>query len=121
MENDSLNMSFIQGDTIRIRLTALAGDGIAINLTGASIIFEMFDKSGASIIRKTTGDDIEIFDGENGIIIINLSGGSGGDTEYLSGYYSYEVQITGDSGNITTLTNEDMSSGKIYVRSELIK
>ena len=104
------NYTMFSGDSKVITVTVTDADGAAVNLTGATISYVIFD-DGSATITKTVGSGITVTDAAAGTFTITLAAS---DTASLAGAYYHECQVTDSSGNISTIftgtvtMNEDM-------------
>ena len=94
------NFSIYSGDDVTPRFSVTGSGGAGEDVTGASIVFIIFDSpTGSSVLRKTTASsgDISI---SSSVVDINISGSN---TASLVGDYYHELQITRSSdGKIQT-------------------
>ena len=91
MTKVSQNFTAWSGDYLTPRFTITGSDSAGENVTGASIVWVLFDSpTGSSLVRKTTAStgDISI---SSSIVDINISGSN---TSGLAGDYYHELQIT---------------------------
>ena len=86
-------------------------DGIAINLTGATISYVIFS-GGVATITKTIGSGITVTDATAGTFTITLTSAN---TASLAGSYYHECQVTDSSSNISTIF-----IGSVTINADLI-
>ncbi len=85
------NITVWSGDDITPRFSVTGSGGTGEDVTGASIVWVLFDNPrGGSLIRKTT-DTIGHITISSSIVDVNLSAS---DTSELAGDYYHELQIT---------------------------
>ena len=84
------NLITWSGDDTTLRFSITGSGGAGENVTGASIIWILFDSPrGSSLIRKTT-DTVNEVTISSSIVDINISGSN---TSNLAGDYYHELQI----------------------------
>lgn len=123
----TMDARLIQGDSIRLKLTAKnLTDGSVIDLTGVSIKFILVAEdslNGAISFTATTENgkivipNVSPDDAEHGRFDVLISAT---DSETLKGKYLGEAQITDTMDNIITLRNDDLTPGKYEFVRELI-
>lgn len=93
------NISALKGDTFNGLQMTLVKDGVAIDLTGATIKMDIRkdSKTGTSIDSRVTSDGITILDAVNGVLQIDAF-----KVLYPVGKYYYDLQITFAAGNVKT-------------------
>lgn len=99
------------GDTKVLTITVTDKDGVRVNLTGATIVYKIFD-GGTAVITKSTANGITITDASGGECQTTLSPS---DTSDLDGVYYHECQVTDSSGNVSTIF-----TGAVTIQGEMI-
>ncbi len=90
MTKVSQNFTAWSGDDLTPRFTITGSDSAGENVTGASIVWVLFDSpTGSSLVRKTTASTGHITISAS-IIDVNVSAS---DTSGLTGDYYHELQI----------------------------
>lgn len=84
------------GDTLEIAVTVTDEAGAALPLTGAALVYVIYNSAGAEKVHKVSGAGITT-DGNVATIAI-----AAGDTALLERAY-HELQVTDTSGNVSTL------------------
>ena len=83
------SFTVFSGDDFTVRYTVTGSGGLGEDMTGASLVFVIFNSpTGASVLRKTT-DSVGNFTVGGSIIDVNVSGS---DTSNLTGDYYHELQ-----------------------------
>jgi hypothetical protein len=97
------NFSMTAGDSKNVVITVSNDEGIALNLTGASVKWALKKRvtSTENELYKTNTDGITITDAANGVITIKLVPV---DTTTLNGTYHHECEVTDANGNVSTVT-----------------
>lgn len=99
------------GDHADLQFTVVDADGVAVNITGATISWKCAaDADSAAIVTKTTASGITITNGAAGIFKVALAPA---DTTSISGVYYHEAQMT-LSGAVTTV-----AVGKLTIEKTL--
>lgn len=96
------NQDFLMwsGDDKVITVTVYDNDDNVVNITGATITWQLSQNIDSSaLITKTVGSGIALSDPVNGQFTITLEPA---DTASLAGRYYHEAQITDSSGDIST-------------------
>lgn len=97
------NQDFVMwaGDNKLIDVTVVDGDGVAVDITGATIKWVLAKTAGDSaLVTKTTGDGITITDAAAGKFRVTLVPA---DTESLAGVYYHEAEVTDASSQVSTV------------------
>ncbi len=91
------------GDTINLVITVRDDAEVAIDITGATVAWNLYDERiGSSLIAKTTSSGITLTTPLSGIFTIALSAA---DTAALSeGVFYHEAEVTDASSNVSTVT-----------------
>lgn len=84
-----------QRTDLLLRIQVLDQNGEPVPLTGSSLLFVVASQSGKEIIRKSTGDGIEIVDEAEGRIAIGLTHD---DSDVSAGVYVVELRLTDIEG-----------------------
>lgn len=97
-------------DTVVLSGTVTSG-GVAKNLSGASILFRLFDHSGTILTKQTGGQGIVVTNAASGLYEVSIDPD---DTEGLGGKtYEFEVIVTDGSGNVATV-----ATGTLFIYKE---
>lgn len=96
------NATIWAGDTVNLDVAVTNSAGAAKDITGATIAYVLFNEpAGATVLTKTTADDIAITPGTGGLFTITLEPA---DTESVApGAYYHEAEVTDISGNVATV------------------
>lgn len=105
------------GDDITLHITAVGADGEAINLTGSTIIFAVFNSYGTEQFRKTSASGITVTGATTGNFDVQIDDT---DTNGFDGLYDCEAEITDSSGKKVTVAGADLLPEKIYFIPDLI-
>jgi len=84
-----------QRTDLLLRIHIQDQDGAPVPLTGASLLFVAASQSGKEIIRKSTGDGIEVTDEAEGRIAIGITHD---DSDVSTGVYIVELRLTDIEG-----------------------
>lgn len=105
------------GDDITLHITAVGASGAAVNLTGSTIIFAVFDSSGVEKFRKTTASGITVTGATTGAFDVQIDDT---DTNGFDGLYDCEAEITDSGGKKLTVSGADLMAQKLYFIPDLI-
>ena len=96
------NFRMTAGDTKVLVVTVTDDDGLAVDLTGATVKWQAARSFGkdAAISKATGGSGIVLNDPANGQFTITLNPS---DTEDLSGEYFHEAEVTATDTTISTV------------------
>ena len=87
-----------KGDTFRALQFSLKQSGEAVDLTGASVLFQArLTPTGSSVLALTVGDGITITDATGGVFVIDEQ-----VIDIPSALYYYELEVTLESGFVLT-------------------
>lgn len=102
MTQKNQNFEMFAGDTKDIVVTVDDGDGIPVNLTGASIkwVLKKATVTGAQQVLKTMANGIFLTDPLAGEFTVRLATA---DTNAISGKFYHEAEVTDSSGNVSTV------------------
>ena len=91
-------MQIIQGNTKRFKLTVYDLDGVAVDLSTAAILIELWQKGAqvASITKTEASGDVD--PGVDGVLTVYFSET---DTELALGEYVLEARVTADLSGVT--------------------
>jgi hypothetical protein len=103
------SVSMVQGESKVLTYNVVDEDGTAVNVTGATCLWELSRTPGAdAILSKTTADDITV---SGTTIEVELATT---DTEDLEGVYWMELTIT------DTATNTSKTQSMLLVNAEIL-
>jgi hypothetical protein len=91
---------YYSGDSLDLVVTVKNDDGDVVDISGADATWVLAPSEGRpSVVEKTTGSGISLTDAANGEVTISIDPS---DTENKEGLYYHELQITDDTGNVST-------------------
>jgi hypothetical protein len=113
MTTTAQNLALHSGDSKILEVTVTDGTGAAVDLTGATIAWQLAKSPGESaLVSKTIGSGIAVTDAVGGIFEITLDAA---DTAALSGRHYHEAEVTDTSGKVSTVL-----TGAVLIKPELI-
>lgn len=97
------NFEMMSGDTQVLEYEVLDEDGVAVNITDATIewVLTASRNSATALITKTTSSGIVITNGPSGIFQVTLLPAN---TTSLSGIYYYEAEVTTTGNSVYTVS-----------------
>jgi hypothetical protein len=109
------NSVLVQQNDAVIKYTVTDQDGVAVNLTSATIKWSIRrNLQTAAALTKTTSSGISITNAAGGIFEVTLTNT---DTTGLTGTYTMEAIITDAAAKVYTITNTDMTPDTLQFRS----
>ena len=110
--------TIISGDDVTLNFTVVDQDDTAVNLTSATIIWEMFERGSAThAVIKTTGSGVTITGATDGEFSVTINGS---DTEGLEGVFVHEAEITFPDTKVSTVTKLNKKYGTINILKDLV-
>jgi hypothetical protein len=103
MVMDAQNFSMYSGDDDEIAVSVVDDEGVAIDLTGATITWSLADSRGGTVLVTKTSDtsaELSITSAAGGTFTIHLLAT---DTDDLAGVYYHEAQVEDSQGHKTTV------------------
>lgn len=105
------NVEIYRGDNRTFKVTVKDGDGNAVNIAGASIVFSVKEKisDAAYIIQKSSsvGSEITITDAANGIYEVYLLPADSQNLDIRT--YEYDSELTTSTGKIYTVVRGEFT------------
>ena len=94
------DLTMIQGDTLALDFAITDADGAAVDLTGATIRWQMARSVyAAPDLSKAVGTGITVTSAPGGLFTVMLAPS---DTADITGTFYFEVEIVDASGNVST-------------------
>jgi hypothetical protein len=107
-------ITMFAGDTRRIDVIAVDEAGVIVNLTGASVTWQIArTNDGPALFSKTLGAGIAVIDAVTGSLEVTLDGA---DTEGYGGRFYSEIEVVDATGEIATVL-----AGHINIRPTIIR
>lgn len=114
----SLNATIVAETDLDIQITVNDDAGVAVDLTGASVTWNLRERRGsAAVLTKTTASGIVLTTPASGIMTITVLDT---DTVGLEGIYFHEAVITDAGGLISRVRNTDVSLGALTFEAKLV-
>ncbi len=104
------DINLFSGNTVDLIVTVTDANGVAIDLSGATISYIIVSSDGQTLLTKTNAEAAEISCIVNVITIYLLPA----DTASVNGFYTHDLEITDASGNVVTSMN-----GSVIIKSTL--
>jgi hypothetical protein len=93
------DLAYYHGDTNTQTFTFKQGDGTPVDLTGATVACWVADKTGAVVVQLDVTVDP---DPTTGTVTVTLTPGPPGPPNPPAGHYRYDLEITDNTGAVTT-------------------
>lgn len=93
-------ITLIQGNTLDNTFTCLDSDGNAVDLTGATVVMNVYNESSLIETKSVTSHT----DPTNGITVISFT--SANTSDWPLTLLDYEIEVTLSSGKIFTAIND---------------
>ena len=102
-----LRLRLQKGDDFSRQFVCKDADGVANDLTGASLKMQIRDAETGSVLLELSTENGKIdLTPEDGFFVINFSAADTGNATWSSAIY--DLQMTNDAGEITTLFGGDV-------------
>lgn len=97
----AIDHEMVQGDTVALDFSIVDAAGDAVDLTGATVRWQMSRSVQATaILSKSVGSGITVTNAAGGLFTVDLAPA---DTVDLAGTFYYEAEIIDASDNVSTV------------------
>lgn len=93
-------LQFYRGDTWELDVTCHDGNGVVLNLTGATLEWQLHTAAGVLVTTKTIGNGISVAAPTSGVCVISMEASESGSL--APGYYFDQLRVTLANGDVST-------------------
>jgi len=120
MTIDQQNLKMVKGTSLPLRFTIKDSSGAAVNISGATIKYQVRKTEDAdAIVTKTLADGITITDGALGKFTVLISPGDTDDV--VADTYFHEAFVTLGDGTVFSARNSAVAPNRLIIQPGFVQ